>query len=298
MDMISVEYVENLADASGYSMSFGGSPGNIAKNLADLGIEVSIISHVGDDSFGHKHIEILKSRGVNTNFIQYDPDRKTSFTYIGRSKNNPVFMPFRGADYYLEYPEHPGSVFLGNDFFHFSSWPISREPSRSAILKMIKEAKKNQTKICFDPNYREILWEKGHDGVKFIKKLMKDIFLTKPSDDDAFHMFGKMSPDKYVDLLHSFGTKNVILTLGKDGAIVSDGNSRSTIPSLAENVVDTTGAGDGFWSGVYSGLLEGKNIFEAAVMGSAIAAYRIETEEKNSKLPPIKNILEQYLPRR
>lgn len=141
---------------------------------------------------------------------------------------------------------------------------------------MIEYAHEKNVKICFDPNYRKVLWENGRDGSRFVKKMLANVFLSKPSEDDAFHIFGPMDETAYVKKFHAYGVKNVVLTLGKDGAIVSDGKRLKRFNSFARHVVDTTGAGDGFWSGMYYVLTNGGDIFEAAQFGSAVAAFRVE----------------------
>ncbi|HNR80682.1 MAG TPA: carbohydrate kinase family protein, partial [Mesotoga infera] len=124
--------------------------------------------------------------------------------------------------------------------------------------------------------------------------MLRYIHIVKPSDDDARHIFGEMQPREYLDLFHEFGAKNVILTLGKRGAVVSDGFRIEEIAPCARRVVDTTGAGDAFWSGLYRGLLERKDIFEAARYGNMCAAFRIEHEGKDTQLPAIEELKTIY----
>ncbi len=57
--------------------------------------------------------------------------------------------------------------------------------------KFIEIAKEEGSLVCFDPNYREILWEPNHDGKEYIKNLLSKIDIIKPSEDDAFHLFGE-----------------------------------------------------------------------------------------------------------
>lgn len=46
------------------------------------------------------------------------------------------------------------------------------------------------------------------------------------------------------------------MSLGKDGAIVSNGVESISFDTLASDVVDTTGAGDAFWSGFYAAIIK------------------------------------------
>lgn len=275
IDMISQEYVDDLGIAEKFERHFGGSPANIAANLRDLGIESILISRVGDDPMGHALINNAKLRNLDVENIQIDPIRPTTFVVVSKSKSTPQFIPLRGADTSIEMPELD-KVFDNSSFFHFSSWPISYKKSRETIMKMKNYALEANIKICFDPNYRRVLWENGKDGSKFVKDILKDIFLSKPSGDDAFHIFGSMNEMEYIDNFHKLGVKNIVLTLGKEGALVSDGKKTKRFKALAKHVVDTTGAGDGFWAGMYYALTNGGDVFEAAKLGSAVAAFRVE----------------------
>src|SRR5699024_12040289 len=66
--------------------------------------------------------------------------------------------------------------------------------------------------------------------------------------------------------LHDFGAKIVVVTMGKDGSIVSDGQRQELIPSKNVKAVDTTGAGDAFVGAaryqVSKKLDEGKSIID------------------------------------
>ena len=171
---------------------------------------------------------------------------------------------------------------------------MTREESRNTLYKFIEEAKKQNVNICFDTNYRKKLWN-SPDAVKTIIDLLDGVYLVKPSVDDSRELFGELTPEEYVKVFHKVGVKNVVLTLGKDGALVSDGTRMEIVPSVARSIVNTLGAGDGFWAGLYYGLINGKDIFEASKIGSAIAAFRLECEGASDPLQDIEKILDTYL---
>jgi fructokinase len=83
--------------------------------------------------------------------------------------------------------------------------------------------------------------------------------------------------------------------MGKDGALVSDGKRIQHQKTVSQVVVDTTGAGDGFWSGVYCGLLNHQDIFTAAKWGSAVAAFRLRTIGSDLPLPSMEVIKSEFL---
>ncbi len=294
IDLISTNYVKELSEAKNFERRFGGSPGNIALNLADMGLHPTILSRVGRDPFGKSILENLRTRGVNVENIQLDSVNPTSFVLISKSRETPQFFPLRGADKYLQIPENIDDLVKNCSILHFSSWSISQEPARATTLKLIDMAKRAGAKICFDPNYRRVLWENKQDGTPFVKDILKDVFLLKPSRDDAFNICGEMKDEDYVRTFHNLGVKNVVMTLGKDGVVVSDGKKMKHFPSLAKHVVDTTGAGDAFWAGMYYSISRERNIFEAAKVGNAVSAFRLENIGTNSPLPEMDKLLSRY----
>jgi sugar/nucleoside kinase (ribokinase family) len=78
--------------------------------------------------------------------------------------------------------------------------------------------------------------------------------VIKLSLDDSVRIFGtRPSADDYLDLFLELGPKIVLLTRGKEGTILgtASGNRYQILPNQVD-VVDVTGAGDAFWSGVFN----------------------------------------------
>ena len=76
--------------------------------------------------------------------------------------------------------------------------------------------------------------------------------------------------------------------MGHQGAIFAsiDGTS-GFCPALEVEVVDTTGAGDAFFAGVCAGLTYGKSDYEAAAIGTRLAA---------AVIPTVENVSPRYMP--
>lgn len=293
IDLVSKDYVKDIKDARSFTPYPGGSPFNIAVMLGDLGISARILGRVGDDPFGYALIDELKERGVDVSYIQVDPYHHTSMVLIAKSKDYHDFLPLRGADYRLEDPQD--EVLDGIDILHISSWPFTGEPARGVIFALIERAKERGIRLSLEPNYRERLLLGKFDVVGDIKALFSDLFLIKPSLDDSMSIFGSLPPEGYIERFHDFGVKNVVLTMGEAGAIVSDGKEMAHIPPLSTNPLDTTGGGDGFWTGIYYGIMSGMDIFKAADIGNLIAAYRIESESASSRIPSLEMLKEKYM---
>lgn len=287
IDLISKE---KLNKAKNFQKKLGGSPLNIAINLSQLGIETSIISRIGDDPFKDFILENLQKYNINKDFLQIDNFHNTTLVFVSKSKSSPEFFVIRGADRFFEVPE---LNFNDTKFLHLSCWPITHIENYTKTLQIIEIAKNQGVKIGFDPNCRnKIFCEKKLD-IDRIFEIIRNSYVMKPSLDDAREIFGPLPEERYIELLHNFGVNYVILTLGKEGALVSDGKVVKHIPSLATKVIDTTGAGDAFWSGIYYGLLKGWSIFKSAKLGSLISSVVLKNVGAITDLSEIKNYIKE-----
>lgn len=292
VDMISDDYdADNSCNK--YSRYFGGSPANITMNIKRLGGNPIISASVGNDRLGEFLINNLKKNNINTDFIN-KVNNSTSMVLVTKSKETPLPIFYRSADYNLEYNEDIGSILKNSKIVHFSCWPISQKKSRKVIEKVIEEARKNNVLIGFDPNYHEMIWEEGHDGIEYIKSLIGKVDIIKPSEVDAERIFGPDTPENHVDKFIQCGAKLVIMTLGKDGAIVSNGTETIKFKTLATEVVDTTGAGDAFWGGFYTALTSNYPLKEALNIGFATSAFKLRHVGAIAELPSIKELKTLY----
>jgi fructokinase len=148
--------------------------------------------------------------------------------------------------------------------------------------------------VCFDPNYHEMIWDRKEDGREYVKSIISKVDIVKPSEDDAERIFGKDTPENQIQKFISLGARLVIMTLGKEGALVSNGVETLKFKTLAEEVVDTTGAGDAFWSGFYSAIVKGYTIKEALNLGFGVSAYKLKYSGAVVELPKLEDIKELY----
>ena len=292
VDMISDDYDTNF-NSNKYSRFFGGSPANITMNIKRLGGNPIITACVGNDGSGKFLINHLKNNNIDTNLIN-SVNHSTSMVLVTKSKETPLPIFYRSADYNLEYNSDIDSTLKNSKIVHFSCWPISQSKSRKMIEIVIEEARKNNVLIGFDPNYHEMIWEEGHDGIEYIKNLIGKIDIIKPSEVDAERIFGPDTPENHVKKFIECGAKLVIMTLGKYGAIVSDGTKTIKFNTLATEVIDTTGAGDAFWGGFYTAITSNYTLKEALNIGFATSAFKLKHVGAIAKLPSIEELKTIY----
>lgn len=75
------------------------------------------------------------------------------------------------------------------------------------------------------------------------------------------------------------GIGSMVVTMGKHGAVYYDGRDSGICKPYPAKVIDTSGAGDAFFSGTVMGLMRNEPLSEAVKLGSRLAAVTISSEE-------------------
>ncbi|NPV66876.1 MAG: 1-phosphofructokinase [Anaerolineae bacterium] len=102
------------------------------------------------------------------------------------------------------------------------------------------------------------------------------VWLVKPNLDEAGQITGLMlTPERAAEALqpiHALGAEHVLISLGRAGAVLSDGRQawRLRPPQVDEH--NPIGAGDALVAGLVAGLCRGEALPDAAALGVACGA--------------------------
>lgn len=272
---------------------FGGSPANIAVNLHNLGITPTFFGAVGNDPFGQYLKKELDIHGINSKFVKTFKTATTTVE-IENISDSPLPKFNRASDYHIYYTKELEKELANVKIVHFSYWPLSKEPAKSTIKSVIKFAKRNNIIIGFDPNYHKDLVTTDSITIEELKEIMGKVDIIKPSLDDSIRIFGDgFTVNEYISKYQELGCKLILMTLGKDGIIASYNGVTIELPTVAKEVIDVTGAGDAFWSGLYAGILNGENIYNSIKVGLVCSAYSLKQIGAITELPNISEIMKE-----
>lgn len=278
-----------------YHRYIGGSPTNVAMNAARLGLNSALVATVGDDGFGEYIFKRLSEVNVSTNYIKKLKDKATSVIFVSKSEGTPDFIPFRKADYCISEDQVSDETLSKTNIFHTTCFALSKNPAQSIILKKAKEAYNLGCQLSIDVNYSDKLWNSKKEAVNVIKAYCKFNPLVKISEDDMLRLFGKTLPHSQIfDFFHNEGVQTVCLTLGSNGVKLSQANNKTIeMPAIKiEKVMDTTGAGDAFWSGFLFAHIKEKSVEECLEIALKLAALKLQNV---GRLPDNINILSKLL---
>jgi fructokinase len=278
VDLISVEEVSSLFEAETFRKYQGGSPANIATYVAKLGGSSAVISKTGIGAFGQFLKAELQRASVLTDYLVMDHRVHTSVIFVSRTTGTPDFEAFRDGDFRLEPSEIHEDAIERARVIHASTWPLSRKPARSAVEHAFRLAYEQEKIISLDPNYSPQLWPDYSDAKTTIERMMRYTTITKPSLDDAARLLGEeRAPETYIERFHEMGPKIVVLTMGAEGFIISAEGQQTHVPARPVEVADATGAGDSFWAGFLTALLDGNPLKRCGLFAREVVERKLRT---------------------
>jgi sugar/nucleoside kinase (ribokinase family) len=279
-DLIGTEFTTNLTDTESFKRFQGGSPANLAANMARLGNTTALVACVGNDNIGAYLVEKVAETGVDTSFIATDTHAPSSIVLVSRTKGTPDFIAYRTADRMIK-SEHISDELLQNaSFFHTTCFALSQDPAQSSIVEAASRAQAAGCIVSLDANYAPSIWPNRAQAQQVIADYCKNGAFVKLSEDDAERIFGEqLTNGAIITTFHNMGAQLVCLTLGGKGSIVSSnyGKDYVEIEGRPIEVKDATGAGDSYWSGFLTAWLDGKSPAQCAQAGANIAALKIST---------------------
>ncbi|MBC6994533.1 sugar kinase [Neolewinella lacunae] len=277
IDLISTNYADDFQSADHYQRLPGGSPANLAMNLARLGRSVALVATVGQDDAGTLLLTAVREAGVDVDHIARHAD-PTTLILVTKSRAVSNFEPYRLADRQIGTEQLPDALVQGCQVIHTTAFALSKEPARSNILASMAIAAAAGAKPSVDFNYADKIW--GDDraaGLQTLTALAAHGALVKVSEVDYERLFGEPVREYHAAAarIQALGASVVCLTLGPDGCYVLAPDAAFHLPARPVEVKDTTGAGDAFWSGFLAAHVAGYPWYECALAGRGMAEKKL-----------------------
>ncbi len=267
-ERISPEAPVPVIDVQNESEVLGGA-GNVVNNLIALGADVSVASAIGEDENGKRLSKMLGALGVGTDALIADRERKTTRkSRVIASQQQVVRFDSESRQEITKETEDKilSSVqrqLLTTDIILLSDYGKGVLSER-LTRQIIKMARASGVRVLVDP--------KGRDYSKY-----SGATLVTPNRKEASEATGIPIVDKSTleeagfKLKNELGLDMAMITLSEEGMAIFDETMR-TIPTVAKEVYDVTGAGDTVLSTLGFVLACGGDIDEAARIANAAAA--------------------------
>lgn len=236
----------------GRKATSAGGAGNVALNLAGLGLNAAVAGYSGIDEHGDELLQLLKESGIDTSAVVALSDRPT----ITKTR------VLAGHQHVLRVDTEDLSDIASGDRDSLFKAIIAMLPVDAIILsdyakgaltlrlcqRLIEVAKETNTPVLVDP--------KGADFSKYagasvltpnLLELSRAAGIAADKPDELLR-----AAKEYVEEL---ALKFLIVTRGPDGMTLVDGEQTIHAPAKAREVFDVSGAGDTVIASVAAAML-------------------------------------------
>ncbi len=279
IDFIGHEINTSINRTKDYHRFLGGSPTNVAVNAARLGLNSVLIASCGDDGLGEYIVRKLKDNHVITQHVKRLQDKPTSVIFVSRSTGTPDFIAYREADCQIIPAQISDDLLKTAKIFHTTCFALSKNPAQQTIVDAAKRAKALGLKTSIDINFSERIWPDRAEARAVIKEYLSTDPLVKLSEDDCYRLFAESKTEDFIfDYFHNLGASTICLTKGKDGVVLSDkklGLFHQKANKI-DDIKDTTGAGDAFWTGFLYAYLNQKSMEETIKIAQKLAVLKLQ----------------------
>ena len=266
---VAFDEIETPKESSGKIL--GGAATYIGLSSALFDSRASIISVVGGD-FDQKYLDLLRSKGLNTDSIEIISKGKTFYwkgkyhkDWNKRDTLNTQLNVLADFNPVVSTPDSNSEIIvLGN--LH----PAVQNTVLNQIISKNKCIILDTMNFWMDNSLEELL--------KVIEK--SNIIII--NDEEALQLSGKDTLFNAADEILKMGPKHVVIKKGEHGAMLFNKEEFFTIPAYpVKKVKDPTGAGDTF-AGGFAGYLSQKNDLDfetlklAVVHGTVMASFCVE----------------------
>jgi rfaE bifunctional protein kinase chain/domain len=234
-DRISPEAPVPVVQVSKVDERLGGAA-NVARNVAALGANTTILGVVGEDEAGNRISELLRQSGVNSQ-LEVDPKVPTTVKLRVIARQQQLIR--------LDFEETPSQTALEQKLARFEKALVSADVlvlsdygkgALSQVAAMIEYARAQNKVILVDP--------KGEDYEKY-----RGATLITPNRSELRQVVGRWADEddltqRAQDLRRSLGIQALLLTRSEEGMSMFTDQGVSHVRAQAREVFDVSGAGD------------------------------------------------------
>lgn len=252
-----------------FLMGAGGCAANVAVVLSKLGVTSRVVGKVGRDSFGDFVIAELADYGVDVSFIGRSETMSTAKTVIvpvaGEDRR---YIHTVGANADLTGSDLLPAAISGVDVVCLGGYLVLPGLQPEAVVDLFEAAHRAGARTVLDV----VLPGGTHASLDDLRAILPSVDFFLPNEDEARQLTGEQDPERQAAVLHDAGAETVIITMGSDGLLVRTANGTRRIPAPIVDVVDGSGAGDGFAAGLIVGILEGWPLDRSLALANAVGA--------------------------
>lgn len=290
-----------LKDVMHFEKYVGGSPANIACGVTRHGLKAGFIGKVSDDQFGDFVVDYFNAHDIDTSQITRTHNgEKLGLTFtemLSSSESNILMYRNMAADLQLHVDDINEDYIKQAKAILISGTALAESPSREATLKAVMLARKHDTKIIFDIDYRAYNWDHNDTISIYYSMVAKEADIIMGSREE-FDLTEKLieqgrTDEESAKAWQAYRAKIIVIKHGMKGstAYLANGNSYSVKPFP---VVSRKGfgGGDGYASGFLYGVYHEWDMIDCLEFGSAEASMMVRSNNCSDDLPTTEEVRE------
>ncbi len=261
-----------------FFMNPGGKGANQAVAVARLGGRVAFVCKTGDDLFGSEARRLFREEGIDASHLLTDPDAPSGVALITvdrQAENSIVVAP--GANARLTPDDLKGAAVA---FEEADIVLMQLEIPMETVEQAAFAARALGKRVVLNP--APAAWLPA--------RLLTALDLITPNETEAEALTGiRITDRRTADLaarrLAATGVRQVVITLGAQGALIHEEGISRIVEGYPVRAVDTTAAGDVFNGALVVALAEGCTLVEAARFACKAAAISVTRPGAQSSVP-------------
>ncbi|MCX5415282.1 ribokinase [Streptomyces sp. NBC_00059] len=259
----------------------GGKGANQAVAAARLGARTALLARVGDDAHGRLLRASQQEAGVDTGGVLVGgaPTGVALITVDPSGDNSIVVSP--GANARLT----PGDIKAAGPLFAAARVvSVQLEIPLETVAETARSLGRD-ARLVLNPSPPAPLPD----------EVLAACDPLVVNEHEARFILGEgagATPEEWARGLTALGPRSVVITLGSDGALVSDTRAGEPVrvPSPRVDAVDTTGAGDAFTAALAWRLGLGEELAEAAAFAVRVGAAAVTKEGAQASFPTAEEV--------
>jgi ribokinase len=262
--------------ATSIGVDHGGKGSNQAVAARRLGAEVALLTAVGPDAFGAMGRSLWQDEGIDArNVVTGRLATMMGSIVVETGGENQIVV---GMGALSELAVRDADAFAAQ-IAAAQVCAVSLEVPVPVAARALSLAKQAGTLALLNPA----------PAVELPDEVIRDVDIIVPNRSEAEHITESAvgtEAEHLVDRLRERTSAHIVLTLGADGAMVDDGETRHHVPAVvAPTVVDTTGAGDAFTGALATALARGLDVLSAVEFAVASASLSVRVASVIPSLP-------------
>ncbi|KXX86762.1 ribokinase [Bacillus cereus] len=252
MDLVAVSKKRPKAGETVIGEAFhtipGGKGANQAVAAARLGANVAMVGAVGNDDYGTVVRKNLENERIFIDYVVPVTDRTTGIAHIVLAEEDNSIVVVQGANALV----NKSVVDRSKDLLVKADMVVLQlEIPLETVKYVLAICEEHNIPVMLNPAPAQVLSE---------EILEKATYITPNEHECRIVLDDFTSPIE--DLLAKYPNK-LLMTEGSNGVLFHNGTEIVHVPSIAVDVVDTTGAGDTFNGALAVALSEGETLQKA-----------------------------------